>query len=322
MLPSDAAGLEALARKSGHDPVAVETLAGDVGRRRYFRLRLEDGHTVIGVVYPREEADAQRRWTAARELLQSFVRVPAVFADDGHGHQLVEDFGAEDLAARFAVNPAERGTWLARAANAAAAIAGMRDPKINPAFDAALFRRELAQAREAVFELHLGAALTPAETQAHDRWADALVAEVLGHPVVLCHRDFHANNLFPAGREVGIIDFQDLRLGPDSYDLASLLWERTTLDWMTEAAAGETVSVFAAARGIDARALQARLSRVLLQRAWKVCGTFARAIARGKGEVYRRYLNPELALVRRLLGDAPLDRSFADLLAGRVPAVC
>jgi N-acetylmuramate 1-kinase len=320
--PSDVAGLAALARASGHDPVAVDALAGDVGRRRYFRLHLPGARSVIGVLYPPEEADARRRWVAAQERLGERVRVPAILADDGRGHQLVEDFGAEDLAARFDADPAGRGVWLARAADAAAAIAAMPDPRINPPFDTVLFGRELALAREAVFEFHLGTSLTPAEAAAHDRWADALVSEILGHPSALCHRDFHANNLFPSSDTIGIIDFQDLRTGPDAYDLASLLWERTTLDWMTEAVARQTVARFAAARDADARELEARLSRVLLQRAWKVCGTFARAIARGKGEAYRRYLTPELALVRRLLTDTPEDRRFAELLAARAPAVC
>lgn len=250
------------------------------------------------------------------------MRVPAILADDGRGHQLVEDFGAEDLAARFAADPGRRDEWMARAADAAASIAGTSDPGINPAFDAALFRRELDLAREAVFELHLGAPLSPAERAAHDAWADRLVSEILEHPSALCHRDFHANNLFPAGDAVAIIDFQDLRRGPDSYDLGSLLWERTTLDWMTEATARSVVRRFAAARKIDAAALEQRLSRVLLQRAWKVCGTFARAIARGRGETYRRYLGPELALVRRLLTSSREDRQFGEVLTERFSAVC
>ena len=52
-----------------------------------------------------------------------------------------------------------------------------------------------------------------------------LVAEILEHPAALCHRDFHANNLLPAGDSIGVIDFQDLRRGPDSYDIASLLYD-------------------------------------------------------------------------------------------------
>jgi N-acetylmuramate 1-kinase len=319
--PSD---LEALARGLGRDVEAVTPLAGDVGRRRYFRLRFADNRSAIGVVYPAEEEDSRRRWTAAHERLRPSVRVPALLADDGRGNQIVEDLGVADLASSLAASPARREGWLARAADAAASIAEIPDPGINPAFDAQLFRRELELAREAVFDLWLAAPLTPSERAAHDAWADSLVAEILEHPAALCHRDFHANNLFALRgvEEVAIIDFQDLRRGPDSYDLASLLWERTTLDWMTEETATQVVERFAARRGVEAAALARRLRRVLLQRSWKVCGTFARAVVQGRGTAYLGYLPPELALVRRLLTDSPLDRAFGAVLTDRAGAVC
>jgi aminoglycoside/choline kinase family phosphotransferase len=245
------------------------------------------------------------------------MRVPALIADDGRGNQIVEDLGSDDLAARCAASPAERPVWLGRAADTAAAIAELADPGINAPFDVALFRRELDLAREAVFDMYLAAPLSSADRAAHDAFAAALVAEILGHPSALCHRDFHGNNLFAAGDRVAVIDFQDLRRGPDSYDLASLLWERTTLDWMDEAQASAAVARFAQWRGVDAGALGARLRRVLLQRAWKVCGTFARAVVKGKGETYRRYLPGELGLVRRLLGTSPEDRRFGEILDSR-----
>ncbi|MGE5413635.1 MAG: phosphotransferase [Syntrophomonadaceae bacterium] len=320
MSSPDAAGLVELARRwRGPVPPAVETLAGDVGRRRYYRLRFDDGGTAVGVAYPAEEADARRRWIAAHAALSPAVRVPALLADDERGHQIVEDLGDEDLAARLIAIPGERMRWLDRAVDAAAAIAALPDPGLNPPFDAALFRRELELAREAVFDLLEGRPLSASERAAHDAWADALVAEILRHPVALCHRDFHGNNLFAAGERVGVIDFQDLRLGPDAYDLASLLWERATLGWMSAAAAERAIARFAAARGIDPDALSARLSRVLLQRAWKAAGTFSRAIVHGKGEAYRRYLPGELDLVRRLLSDSPEDRAFRAVLDSRRP---
>jgi aminoglycoside/choline kinase family phosphotransferase len=288
-----------------------------VGRRRYFRLHFPGPRTAIGVVYPPEEDASRRRWLAAREHLGDSVRVPALLADDGGGNQIVEDLGHQDLAALCVTDPARRADWLARAADTAAAIAGLPDPGVNPAFDAVLFRRELDLAREAVFDILEKRPLSPVQREAHDAWADALVREILGHPAALCHRDFHGNNLFPVGDGVAVIDFQDLRRGPDSYDLASLLWERTTLDWMDEAQAASVIGRFARQRGLEPGALSARLRRVLLQRAWKACGTFARAVALGKGEAYRRYLPGELALVRRLLGDGPEDRRFAAVLAAR-----
>jgi aminoglycoside/choline kinase family phosphotransferase len=323
---TEEAALEALARDAGLSPIGVAPLAGDVGRRRYFRLALAGGGSAIGVVYPAEEEDSRRRWNAARELLSARVRVPALVADDGEGRQIVEDFGTEDLAERFSSRPRERGPWLARCAAAAARIADMDDPRINPPFDAALFHRELDLAREAVFDMLLESPLPADSRRAHDRWAEGLAAEVAAHPYALCHRDYHANNLFPAGDDPAVIDFQDLRRGPDTYDVASLLWERTTLSWMSPAAARDTLEAFAASRGEDADALSQRLSRVLLQRAWKVCGTFARAIACGRGDAYRRYLPAELALVRRLLGEAGSgaagnDAAFAAVLRERAAAL-
>jgi aminoglycoside/choline kinase family phosphotransferase len=322
LFPPEFSGLEKLARRTRHAAAAVEVLPGDVGRRRYLRLTLSDNRSVLGVVYPREEDEGRRRWLAARSVLREKVRVPQLIADDGMGNQIVEDFGREDLAGRLAAVPGERATWLPRAVAAAALIAALPDPGINPPFDAALFRRELDLAREAVFDLYLARPLQDGERRAHDAFADALCEEVAAHPAALCHRDFHANNLFPLPDEVGAIDFQDMRRGPDSYDLASLLWERTTLDWMEEEIAGPLVADFASRRALDLSAFRLRLRRVLLQRAWKVCGTFARAVAQGRGEIYRRYLPGELALTARLLGTQGPDAPFREVLETRFPGVC
>lgn len=318
----DDASLETLARDAGLTPAGIVSLAGDVGRRRYFRIALAGGGTVIGVVYPPEEDDSRRRWNAARASLDGVVRVPALLADDGAGSQIVEDFGTEDLAERFSSHPEERGAWLARSADAAARIAAMDDPGLNAPFDAALFRRELDLAREAVFDMLLESPLPADARRAHDRWAESLASEVASQPYALCHRDYHANNLFAIGQDAAIIDFQDLRRGPDTYDLASLLWERTTLSWMSADTARQTLEAFASRLGADPSAISARLDRVLLQRAWKVCGTFARAIACGRGDAYRRYLPAELALVRRLLSEeSSLDGAFAAVLRERTAAL-
>jgi hypothetical protein len=120
---------------------------------------------------------------------------------------------------------------------------------------------------------------------------------------------------------VAAIDFQDLRTGPDSYDLASLLWERTTLDWMTGDLGGNVAREFACRRGLSVEDFAERLERVLLQRAWKVCGTFARAVAQGRGEIYRHYLPGELALVRRLLA-APGDSAFRKVFEAHLGPLC
>jgi aminoglycoside/choline kinase family phosphotransferase len=320
MIPPEYRGLATLARRTRHEPEAVEILPGDVGRRRYLRLTLRGGRTVLGVAYCPEEADSRRRWVAAHGVLRDRLRVPRLIADDQAGNHIVEDLGRTDLAACLLEGPVGRPLWLSRAAAAAAVLAELPDPVINPPFDAAFFRRELDLAREAVFDLYLKEPLSRPDRQAHDAWADALSREIASHPRALCHRDYHGNNLFPIEDTVGWIDFQDLRAGPDTYDIASLLWERTTLDWMTQDLAALVVETFARTRGINAAELRSRFDRVLLQRAWKVCGTFARAVAQGRGEAYRRYLPGEIALVGRLLGDAPEELEFRRVFEARLSA--
>jgi hypothetical protein len=322
LIPPEFPGLTRLVERAGYPLHSVEVLPGDVGRRRYLRLAIAGAGTVLGVFYPPEEEDARRRWLAVRSALSAAgVRVPDVFAEDAEGSQILEDFGPEDLATRLVRYPAERDLWLERVADVAATIAATADPEINPPFDSAFFRRELGLAREAVFDLWLVRPLEVEERTIHEAWAASLASEIESHPRVLCHRDFHGNNLFPVGDVVAAIDFQDMRSGPDTYDLASALWERTTLDWMTRERGEKVVRDFARRRRVPADEFARRFERVLLQRAWKVCGTFARAVAQGRGETYRRYLPGELNVVRRLL-TAPGDADFRELFEARLGGLC
>jgi len=49
-----------------------------------------------------------------------------------------------------------------------------------------------------------------------------LCAEISSWPRVLTHRDFHSRNLMSRADALYWIDFQDARMGPAHYDLASL----------------------------------------------------------------------------------------------------
>ncbi len=62
----------------------------------------------------------------------------------------------------------------------------------------------------------------PARDELRQEFA-AIVAELAAEPRVLCHRDYHSRNLMLHLDRLYIIDFQDARMGPDTYDLVSLL---------------------------------------------------------------------------------------------------
>src|SRR5262249_24484829 len=91
------------------------------------------------------------------------------------------------------------------------------------AFDVEKLTWELEFFVKHFVEAYRGIALGAAERAAlSEEWA-SIVGELAAEPRVLCHRDFHSRNLMLHDGSLYIIDFQDARMGPDTYDLASLL---------------------------------------------------------------------------------------------------
>jgi aminoglycoside/choline kinase family phosphotransferase len=265
---------------------APAPLAGDVGARRYFRQALPAGGSALLVLYPQPDSPAQANWTAIRRALErAGVRVPA-HADDAPdlGAALIEDLGDRDLALDLADAPREdRPRLLDEAEELLGALRAIaRDAAVlNPAFDAAFFAAELAHTRHWALEKDGREPLSPARAGTWDRLAGALAAAAAdpattGDPVPT-HRDFHANNLMrTAEGTLAAIDFQDLRLGPPDYDPVSLRFER----------AGEAVEA-------DAGTVS---EAVLLQRAWKVLGTFEKMLLKG-----RPFYRPHRETARRVI---------------------
>ncbi len=262
-------------------------LAGDIGARRYFRQGSPGGGSVLVVLYPEPDSSAQANWSAIRDALaRAGVRVPA-HPDDAPnlGAALIEDLGDRDLSMDLADAPREdRPRLLDEAEELLTPLRTIaRDAATrNPAFDAAFFAAELDHTRHWALEKD-GADPLPAERAA--LWAElastlaAAAADASRRAFVPTHRDYHANNLMraPDGR-LAPIDFQDLRLGPPDYDAASLRYER----------AGEAVEA-------DAGAVS---EAVLLQRAWKVLGTFEKMLLKGR-PFYRPHREAARRVIRR-----------------------
>lgn len=268
-------------------PLAVTELAGDASRRRFFRVSLAGGATVVAALYPEPLEDQAARdhevqtwgWRRGLPIPRPLGRHGAVVAS--------QDVGDEDL--DRAITTKGEGV-LELAIEALAAFQGCdRHDLPTPPFDAALFRRELA-----IFE---DLALPPEVRARHevsaflDRLAEALAA----HPYRLAHRDFHVNNLFLSEGKVWAVDYQDMRRGPDTYDLASLLRERAGAGLTDEAGTlARAASVLGWAPGWERRYLECAAQRGL-----KVIGTFLRLAAAGRTG-YLRWL----AVVRERSLDA------------------
>jgi aminoglycoside/choline kinase family phosphotransferase len=250
-----------------------------------------------------------RAWSAARGL-----RVPALIDHDlNQGWAVLEDFGTDD--AERILERIPKGDRLKRGADlfgplttlAAAELSDL--PQWNPSLDLRRMRWELAGFELWCLRHHLECAPSPPI----GRWLDDLTAAIAEHPRRVCHRDYHLNNLFLLpGDEVGLIDYQDMLIGPDTYDGVSLVGERAMLRLLAEEERRQLREAWAAATGA-APGWTNRWRLVSLQRGLKVLGTFSRLTLAG-ASVYQQWVGPLVCEVAAQAAVADAPSELVDLL--------
>jgi hypothetical protein len=255
-------------------------LAGDLSPRRYFRVELEAQGSLIVQFYPPELRDAAERFVQAESLLRKAgVRVPQILDRSAEGGWiLLEDLGEATLYDRRAEGWGFLRQQLASAVEAAERIAVLDPAAVrdlgSPPLDRVLLRRELAQTEQFLLE-RCGLYEDPGFRTAMGEALDELVSRLGDSPLQPCHRDLMARNLVPQPTgPIGVLDFQDLRLGPPGYDLASLFHDSVFLT--------DELEVELSLPAPRARAPhEAHRLRVTAQRCLKAAGTFAAFAQRG-----------------------------------------
>ena len=255
------AGLEALAastRRSAPVSRSSRSPATSGGAATSASTSATTGPSSASSIPPRR-TDSRRRWVAARDA----ARGPRARARAARRRRRGETRSwrtSEPTTSRRAraARAGERDAWLARAADAAAAIAAIAGSRASTLRST---RRSsgassISRARPSSTSSSPGRSRA-AERAAHDALGGRARARDPRAPRgALPPRLPRATISSPPASDVAVIDFQDLRRGPDTYDLASLLWERTTLDWMTDGPpARPSWRVSPPAAGVDADAL-------------------------------------------------------------------
>jgi aminoglycoside/choline kinase family phosphotransferase len=185
---------------------------------------------------------------------------------------------------------------------------GTRDlPAESPARKTVLneekFLWELGQFHRHFLLGYRGARLHPLEEELFQQFYGWLCASLESVERVLCHRDFQSRNLMVTPHGLRVIDYQDARLGPVPYDLASLLRD-SSLDLDADLVE-EGIRYFLSRRGgLAEEEFRDDFSRVALQRNIKDLGTFGYQVHSAQNLEYETYIPRTLEMVRRgLLGD-------------------
>jgi N-acetylmuramate 1-kinase len=285
---------------------SARPLAGDASVRAYYRITGPDGRTHMLTWYPEEVRAQLHRYLGATEAVGPHVRVPDVLQ---HCEMAVLQHDAGDRTL-FAVlhEDREEGLRLYRdAIDLLVAFQKAPDRGLNAPFTADFFLGELEMAREFYVELLMqydGEPLKP--------FLKRIADNVAHHPYLLCHRDFHGQNLHVQNDTLYLIDYQDLRMGPDLYDLASLLRDRGVARILGDAAELDLVSHYAQVSGAEGD-VRRRYFETLLQRSIKILGTFSKQpITRGRMH-YIDFIPAALESIDRCLRELPEHAALRDI---------
>src|SRR5882672_2091015 len=297
----------------------VVPLTGDASDRRYFRVLLPDEPAQVLAVHPgRIDFAALPFVNVSRLLSEMPVPVPRILGHDNRlGIIALQDLGDVTLQAHLgAASPAQHAALYRQAVTLidtlqrrGTELASPDYVPYNIAFDVDKLTWELQFFIKHFLEAYRGAQISSAARDALAAEFASIAGELASEARVLCHRDYHSRNLMLRDGSLYIIDFQDARLGPDTYDLVSLL--RDSYVDFTEPQVESLIAFFLSLRdgrlpsSSDPEEFRRRFDLMALQRNLKALGSFGFQTTTRGNPVYIQYIPRTLSYVRANLAKYP-----------------
>ena len=306
----------------------VVQLTGDASDRRYFRILLKDASSIVLSLYSTAfEFESLSFVNVARLFAQMPVPIPTLIGhSDEIGVLALQDLGDVTLQAHLGAAPQTEHAALYRQAVTLIATmqkrgAELASPSYLPygiAFDVEKLTWELDFFSKHFIEAYRGVVIPAASQEALREEFAGLIEVLASEPRVLCHRDYHSRNLMLHEGQLHIIDFQDARMGPDTYDLVSLL--RDSYVDLPEETVRELIAYFLALKGSNAteKEFRPRFDLMALQRNLKALGTFGYQTTARRNPVYIQYIPRTLRSVRGNLEGLPHFGRLRELLSTHV----
>jgi len=314
--PFESSASERLARfisGQGITNLEITPLTPDASTRKYFRIAWKKGKAVAAVYPEPFDPEFHPYLDVTRLFHDAAIPVPEIYAIDGASGMIVqEDLGDQQLFQAYDEENEEQCdeykeqaiTLIARIQAATERAYQTNSIASKLAFDEAKLSWEL----DFFFEHYFGSLRQ--ETLRHSETAELkaelndVAAELSAAPRVLCHRDFHASNLMVDGkRRLRVIDHQDARMGPASYDLVSFLLDRQPCPPSLAELRSHRLFFLEQRRllglgDVDPDEFATEFRLMTIQRGLKATGTFSYQTAvSGRGAVYEPFIRPTLEIV-------------------------
>ncbi len=318
----------------------VQPLAADASTRRYFRVQWSNSAPDFPPTYVLMACDPWRAdetpdfLAVGRHLRACGVRVPQVYGIlPAQGLMCLQDYGDRTLATHWQQGSEEdRLLWgrhaideLVKMHTIATQHHDSSCPAFRLTFDLPKLLSELqffcAHAIEGLWRY----TLTATEREALDEAFISLCGVLASQPRYFCHRDYHGWNIMVSNDAVGVLDFQDARMGPQPYDLVSLLTDRGTPEVLGASGMAILTDYYIErleaeeSRRIDRSDFSELFEYVAIQRGLKAVGTFAYMTVVHQRRQYLPYIPPTLAYVEPLIWRYDALRPLAEHLHRYVP---
>ena len=314
--PFESSAIERIAAFSsaqGIDNQEITPLTPDASTRKYFRICWKKGKAVAAVYAEPFDPQFHPYLDVTRLFLECNIPVPQIYAvDGGVGIIVQEDLGDQQLFRVYETELEEQcDEYKEQAINLIARIQKATDKAREMdsiasrlAFDEAKLSWELDFFVEHYFGSLRGETLRHAEAAELKAELNDISAELSAAPRVLCHRDFHAANLMIDGKHnLRVVDHQDARMGPSSYDLVSFLLDRQpTPPSLAELRAHRLFFLeerrLQGLSALDPDDFAREFRLMTIQRGLKATGTFSYQTAvAGRGTAYEQFIQPTVEIV-------------------------
>lgn len=302
--------------------VDVTKIPGDASTRRYYRVETVSGLTLVLMRMDAfsDSGDQLPFLVMQKHLNEAKVDVPQVLDfDPEQGMILLEDLGDVTLLKKLQTvsSPDTERHIYEKVIDSLVHLQVNASPSKKPAsieayrlrFDFEKLMWEVNFTVEHFYKNYLKRSIQPGDLRIFEAEFGKICAALAAEPLVLTHRDFHSRNVMvvPRGSDERfvMIDFQDARMGPAQYDLASLLrdsyyqLEESQIDCLIDyyVARYEAVSGYSLSRPEFRRIFD----WMSVQRNFKAIGSFSSFMNNRGDATYLKYIGNTFENIRRTL---------------------
>jgi len=201
---------------------SIEVASSDASFRSYYRLQKED-ETYILMDSSLLLESLPPFVNMNERLSETNVRVPRIIVKNMQlGYLILEDFGSTHY-----LDILDKENYQKLYIKAIDEIIKMQQSNTRdlPAYDKEFLHFEMDLMQEWYLDKYLQISTTQQQKKIIKDTLECITNIVLEQPQgVFVHRDFHSRNIMLTPKDdIGIIDFQDARVGAITYDLVSLL---------------------------------------------------------------------------------------------------